>query len=196
MLPKVLCNLIEIYNETGQYLINKENLYWFNGKRFEFFINCNPYKRVIFFKNKVYFVRNAFNCRQYKNQKLLKINHAFKWNHVLNNHGIFLFGLDYALLKEDESFECFDGNRFIRLASPNYPCGKLSAYKNMIYHFSQKNVEMFIIEKNEWIELPTYNKKLLKSLFITAIILMNNLFYIIFNDLSFILFDPQLNQWK
>lgn len=67
MIPMVLLNIVDKYNEVGMFIVNENNtLDWFNGKRWENFKkNCG---NVIRYKNKI-FIENEYQWYKLNGQK-------------------------------------------------------------------------------------------------------------------------------
>lgn len=57
-IPKDLLQLIDRYNEEGIFIINYPNIYWFNAKRFEFWVS--GFEDVLYYKNNLY-VKNVYD---------------------------------------------------------------------------------------------------------------------------------------
>ncbi len=63
MIPSDLMNIIEQYNENGVFMNDENKIYWFNGKRFEFWCQANS-NDILFAHNNIYVFEN---------------NQIFKW---------------------------------------------------------------------------------------------------------------------
>ncbi len=77
MLPRDMTGIIEKYNEDGAFMDDGDNIFWFNGKRFEFWCQRPPKSDMLYIGNDIY----AYgHCQVYKYHKM-----QFKvWDHNIN----------------------------------------------------------------------------------------------------------------
>ena len=61
--------IVNRYNEKGSFILNDNRIYWFNGKRFEFWCLADGFRRIVFYQNSLYGCNiNGFNF-VYKQKK-------------------------------------------------------------------------------------------------------------------------------
>ncbi len=188
--------LIYAYNENGIYFLFRGTLWWFNGKRVEKWCCCPYFHEIFVYDNKLY---------------------GIKWNniYIFENK---IFQYSYALLQtlfktRDDYIHpsriCFNaqnyynysdlGGPFTRNGKPlpnknNSNFGfKLLYYDGFLYFFSgHKNGinEKFDIQKNQW---SLFSNQAIET--INDINLMNELFYILFQNGKIGTYNSKTDTW-
>ncbi len=148
MIPKDLCNLIESYNEHGIMISMDINIYWFNGKRYEFWCKKPNYEYAlladILYHNNILYYYDEFLCKIcYYNGNKFQIceNVPFGVHHFAKKRASFFVLLD------DGSYirHAFFGSCELIREYPNgttsfviqaHGIDQLILYKDVIYIFA------------------------------------------------------------
>ncbi len=194
MLPKDIINIINNYNEIGIFVICFNKIYWFNGKRFEYW--CPWQDAICTYENDLYYRLNH-KVFQYNKNNEIKVPQI--WNHPL-----------HLLAKKDEciaqvicqgqvythhhcgGFDRYDGKIITILPTKIYS-GRglyLIVNGNYIYSFGSMN-ERFDIITETWTAL-TCTVKFLDGIVYS----MNDKIYQISDDLSYKIYNIELNLWQ
>lgn len=187
MISKVLQCLIEKYNEKGMFVALKNKIVWFNGKRFETWLDKNTEKinmiRVI--KGKLISYANCsffeITCKLIK--RIGVTANYFNTKCILNN---FIYYVSYGDIEKV--------NRYTKASKTiilDHCCQELFVYKNAIYSFGFYNI--FKIDENEIVttcRIPPYQDSNLLQ-----ICLYGNKFYCYDYDFYYI-YEPDVNIWS
>ncbi len=71
MLPCDLMNIIEQYNEYGVFMNDEYEIYWFNGKRFEFWCEATN-DDLLYIGNDIYKYKNNHTISKWHQQQFKK----------------------------------------------------------------------------------------------------------------------------
>ncbi len=198
MLPTDIWNLINIYNEPGIFVLHLRNIYWFNGKRFEFWTEFVylPFT----YENELYFCKCSQLC-VYRNNKHVQIEFPKRWNHPLNllkntsyYHRQMVSDGNIYRATYHNTFEMFDGEHVSQLPQKQFPKQGLEmiAFNNNIYSFGSHRNERFDINSQQWIQLkskyPSWNG---------LVHLLNDKLYLFdFHDARYWEYDLQHDEWQ
>ena len=158
MLPKQLLNLVHNYKEDGILVQINGIVWWFNGKRFEYWLkgDFNIYLNTPY-TNGTLFV--------YQEKKWKPLILADKWNDpwklVHNPHFFFQILVGKFIYREawGEMFEKFDGVRSCKLnfkQEPRAGCKVVSDNNYMIYYFGSQVHEKFCTITETWSYISSY----------------------------------------
>ncbi len=201
MLPKDVTSIIANYNEPGFFMLNAniQKIYWFNGKRFEFWCKTESWT-VFTYENEVYqlLYQSGYNLQKYKNKRFVEFKSPNKWNHPL-----YLFsrhGYQQTVCRENvyrrslirdsnSNLEMFDGH----LVHPLSQRGGyfLFSYNESIYTFDNNIFTKFNTITKKW-------KILNPSPFYGLLYIFNDMCYcfaVYGHDDEYSVFDPKTNQW-
>ncbi len=194
MLPKDVTSIIANYNEPGIFVAKIQKIYWFNGKRFEFWCKMATWN-VFTYENELY--QSGYNLQKYKNKHFVEFKPPNKWNHPL-----YLFSThayQQTVCREnvyrrsliyDSNLEMFDGH----LVHPLSQRGGdfLFSYNESIYTFGQHMFTKFNTITKKW-------KILNPSPFYGLLYIFNDICYCFaiygHYDDEYSVFDPKTNQW-
>ncbi len=206
MIPSVLLKMIDNYNEVGVFILLNDCIFWFNGKRIEYWcLRPQDCDRILTYKFQLYYQQIAVSIRQtnnfiYKNGKFRKINiKHLAWNHPL----VLLFRFDQQVningnvyLFDHKSIDRINHINRLDMISrcPSFKLFvfKMMAYKSFIYYFflneKQQNC-FFDINTLEW-----HNFKNFPFPCDARFYLFQDNIYIIKKDF-FLRFDPIINSY-
>ncbi len=191
MIPSALLELIHKYNENGIFIHDCSNVYWFNGKRLEWWLTCFGIEQVKTFNKHVYIYYHRNKIRIYKNCKICALLiQPFEKNYKKIFHGHYSMILEYQY-----NYLVFDG-----FQPSNYTHKDRSLtpffFNNRFYIFdNESRSEYYDIFENKWnaIALENYLGYFLKY---KGVYFFNNLFYIITSDYFICIYDPMTDIWK
>jgi hypothetical protein len=198
MLPKVLNQLISSYQENGIYISKNEKIYWFNGKRLEYW--CIEVCQDIFtYKNKLYIYSNRYGFQYYKNTFFHPIGFTFPKNHPIDLWFCNLKTFFYNQKRYEKSNYWDFGND----VTISFSYGKSSSYlhqcdcecllfNGLIYLFDANKNEYYDIKNNKWYNFKNYVNLTIKDF---KVYLFKKLFYI-FTQKSILVYNPQTNKWS
>ncbi len=199
MIPKVLLELIDKYNEIGVFTISDAKIYWFNGKRFEMWCDIPPQEAVnaFVYKRKLY-IRYSFETYIYKNKqfRLPVGNDIIKNSHP---YGFFSHFYNLGSIKIKNCFFAYEYNDFFKFDKGIWQmlpkkqikcCYKIYYYKNELYCFSNWGNEKFNILTNEWSSIANNFYSFDDILFI------NNIFYSVRNCKLKEIYNFETNKWE
>jgi hypothetical protein len=209
MLPKVLNQLIADYNEKGTLFINQNNqIYWFNGKRFEYFETITNFKIKDYYcnkDNKLYLLNKLDTYRYYNSKKIKKIKPKFGIQLLID-----LYGTDSVTsgIINGEYFEyaisCGVGGCILEEFKDNHSryvkqfnrhvfnfLGKLILFNCELYCFGQSKNAKFNLKTKKWILFENCPIK-----FYQKIELIDNLFYLISEINHVWIYDPFVDRWS
>jgi hypothetical protein len=199
MLPQVLNQLIAEFQDhnNGIFIYSKNNIWWFNGKRFENWgltlwnIDNFENDRCCYFLKKKLYVYNGNQIFVSNGKK----NDQSKKKIPIEN-----FSCCYCLDENNNCYELFMGlltkNKMLVKRKQWVNFGRsIFYYKNYIYCFSYnekpKN-EKYSIEENNWLNISSPNFVGEADKFY----LLNNLFYRIDEYFKIQIYNPQFDQWS
>ncbi len=215
MLPKDLLTIIENYNEEGIFIITRDDslkskIYWFNGKRLEYFF-VGPYdgNAIGSYDGVLYSTDLSCDYVVHKNKEWILFNEKLP-NHINQMFDYFHFtsvnldGIIHYYTFYIDGFGSFTksvGGEFkTNYDLPQLPipfsCGarNVLAYEKFIFIFHPLYYGKFDIESNIWINLPkppiTKDDRVMKMVF-----LFKDLFYMILGD-KMITFNPKIEIWN
>lgn len=197
MVPTVLLQLINKYNENGGFILKSQKIYWFNGKRLEFWVHW-PGGGSVFHYEKNLYVATSIHVMIYKNKRFNKIYLSNIWNNLLNiahKNAIYDNDGQCALVNGCRyqcttlRFEMFDGNLYTQLPRKQFPAFGFAMFphKHEIYYFGTIS-EKYDIIAQRWTVLAnipfTYGN----------VYYINDCFYYM-NGNSDYVYDINLDQW-
>ncbi len=200
MLPKDILRLIDDYNEPGVFVIITYKIYWFNGKRFQYWCDFNI-GTILTYQNDLY-VRNYVGLCIYKN-KSFHIIREKGWNelkifasdtsYLQVLVGKFIYEIGYHLTTMDLSFTKFDGiNRINLLKKPHFSVFKMILYKNEIFAFGNTYNEKFDLINNCWFPFA----RCTRYINYCHVYLFKDRFYAIKDKDAYVVYDPVTNCWN
>ncbi len=147
--------IIGAYNEKGSFILTNGCVYWFNGKRFEFWCLANDFKRIIYNNGFLYGSARDSKCYRFENKKWQRFK--FKWTrqYALCNLRYDVFDIIYEVKKQ--TFYITGANLIFEETKLSSSCGYISfciPYQNHIYCFGVTKNEMYDIENKCWSEFP------------------------------------------
>lgn len=158
MVPQVLLQLIHKYNEIGIFVTKKYKVYWFNGKRLEFWMNWDG-KIIFTFENNLYSYDQYVFVRKTKQWSSIKMKEI--WNNSLNIAYQNATQVDTVLLNKIQytmtnyvDLTIFDGT-LIHFSSGKNHFGyghSMFAFNNHIYCFGKKS-EKYNPRTNLWTDI-------------------------------------------
>ncbi len=186
MLPKDVTNLIVDYNETGIFVIIDFKIYWFNGKRLEFWIIKPIASDILTYENNLY-IKQCGELFIYTNKIWHNIEAPLMWNHPLylfNDKYWSQVSLNGKVYRQTYSyrFEMFDGKQTTILERNGYR-SQLLAFNDDIYLFHGAISRKFNTITMQWSTL--YNK----------IYLFNEKFYCFPSTKTYNTYDPKNDIW-
>ncbi len=190
MIPKVLLDLIDKYNEKGKFINFGTRIYWFNGKRFEFWAitPSNYIGRIFVISNELY--HTSFDeLRKYKHYQWFLI----PWSSICAS-----YQSHYRVKTKNDIYignyiDChvrnFKTNEKL-IFKGNYYWHYMIAFENTLYLFhSSGNNRKFDTITKKWIDFksgPHYYRD---------IVIINNFFYC-FNESKCFQYDPKTDQYS
>ncbi len=203
MLPKDLMDLINKYNEVGTMCHNANNVYWFNGQRFEFW--CEKLQNfdydMLYIDNQIYGIdMSTFTIYQFKNKCFVETT----------NSGLVMeyFKIYYSsrfIYLEDHSIVCsFNGN----LVNVKFDKGgneittvlteiaesycRLLKHNNSIYCFDSNKLGVFNLNDKSWAFI--HHNCMFYNIYTMNCV--NGLIYFFDKTHCDFIFDTKLNQWQ
>ncbi len=157
MIPGNLMDIIKQYNENGVFMNDIYNrIYWFNGKRFEFWCQANG-DDILFAKNDIYVFEN---------------NQIFKWQkkkfQICKSKSIII---NCFRKQRAESFICLQNGSIIKfennqlLHQMSWICdivlhpkrlegnAALFKFKQFIYIFQHWRIHKFDLNRKQWVDV-------------------------------------------
>ncbi len=196
MLPKDIENIINEYNEIGIFIRYRGQLYWFNGKRFEFWCEHRAkYECFLTYNNNLYY-KSYKKIYVYKNKIFKQIKIPQQWNHPLNvfrkrrkliNNNVYRY--------EESIYKMIDtyGNVIMTLPGRDDPVFgfELLGYNDCIYSFGSWQNEKFVNGKwNIIAQYPNHNNDY-------DVYLFKSKFYAFEQtSMNYYIYDPELDDWK
>ncbi len=185
MLPKDVHTLIENYNEDGEYVIASGGIFWFNGKRIEFWCSAGYMNDIQCYNHKIYSHWSNEGYCLIGNQFELT-NDKVKWD---SNHECINGKLEYIYKTRSYFYSRFE-NVFTRLPSKTFEDYgfKMVLVENYIYYFSRHKIginEKFDINTKTW-SLIAKNPS-----HVHGVILLHKIIYILFDCGRFAIYHPQ-----
>ncbi len=205
MLPNDIMNIIALYNEDGIFVKRDETIYWFNGKRFEFWCKFDAYN-VMTYNYNLYITHNG-EIRLWKNKQFVKIEISFVWNHPLQiffrNRKIFfrnriteIFNnnICYRFCNFKKKLYIFDGQLETEVASIETTrfSHDMMSYKNDIYLFGETESKKYNIQTHivsNICAIPTWYRD-------HCLYDFNGKFYDIGPKNIYFLYDPEIDIWE
>ncbi len=202
MLPLVLLQLINNYNEDGIMICLQNHLYWFNGKRFEYWCILPSSSSFLYFRKNLYF--KEFHSPQIINTKGDTIKIPSDRFHPLNlfsncNDKIKIKDVNYLSHKTDLfSYECC---LFSKTRNLPIPQRMFSGYgldilntDGFMYIFSptKGKSEKYDREQRKWICISSPQFKI--SIPFNFYAYKNVVYH--FNDSEFFIYDDKKDEWK
>ncbi len=196
MLPKDMTNIINEYNEIGIFIRCNRRLYWFNGKRFEFWCEATNKYCFMTYNNDLYW--NFFGkVSIYKNKQFITSQVPKIWNHPLYvfQQGLTLINgkvYDYDINLQVNMITDEFNNRSILPEKHHPDFGfKLIYYKDSIYYFGSIQNEKFI--NGNWIVIAQYPNIYNDY----DVYLFNDKFYAFeLNTTYYHIYNPELDCWE
>lgn len=203
MLPEVLLKCIDKYNEIGIFVQYNETIYWFNGKRLEFWVKNGNYSKIININNKLYVVylehiliyyKNKFRTIQKSQNKLVNTLLLPKRRFLINEIPYKItcdMNYNRYLYKNNKHIENYANNK--ECSQSTFKFNNHSQYivaLNRIYIFSPRgDNEYYDIDECKWhvFKAQTFQKEFKVYFFM-------NLFYI-FTLNTIHIYNPIENIW-
>lgn len=185
--PKVLQALINRYNEIGCFVLCSEKIYWFNGKRKEFWCDKPSFTHDVIDWNGKYSLIDYVSCftfslfdRKFTKENITPIvNKTFCF--YKNDMYYLKDSLNLVKIQKDGTYTIFDRQKDVL-------CGCIAfGYNNFIYILSNIQNEKFDLSSKKW----SYFKMRGKS--ITKGCLVNSRYYMA-NMTDY--YDVLLDEWK
>ncbi len=205
MLPKDLMNLIDKYNEIGIMCHNADNVYWFNGKRFEFWCEKlhNFEYDMLYIDNQIYGIdMSNYTIYQFKNKCFVKtiIYGLVKEYFTKFYSSRFIYLEDHSIVnssnnalvnvKYDES-----GKKITTVLTSNINIEsycRLLKHNNLIYCFTAKKLGVFNLIDKSWIFI--HHNYMMDNIYTMNCV--NDLIYFFDGTHCDFIFDTKLNQWQ
>ncbi len=199
MIPKVLLELIDKYNEIGVFTIFNGKIYWFNGKRFEIWCdipNVLLGNVNVCVQNGKLYIQCPFTTYIYKNKQFrLPVGNDILKNSHPNGKICHFYNLASIKIK-DCFFEYYDKFRKyekgiwqILPKKPIASCHKIYYYKNELYCFSTRGNEKFNIITNKW---SSFANNIVDA---NDVLFVNNTFYGVDNCKIIEIYNFEENKW-
>ncbi len=196
MVPDVLQNLINKYNEAGIFLIVDELIYWFNSKRFETWCKCDDnFSGVLYYKNTLY-TKTMGHLHVYKNRQFTGCMFSNIVTQSFCNYGTYAVIIDEKLwINEISTLFCYNNSMYtitpLMILKPiKYKC-QIKAYKYFIYFFTGSKMLQYNTITSTWSEYQCRFYYTFK-----AIELFNDKFYCQKYDNSLVIYDLQKDQYS
>ncbi len=204
MIPTVLLKLIHLYNEKGSVLLsaNNEKVYWTNGKRFEFW--CNFEHRFV---NYVIKCNNHIFAIQH-NLKSIFMMKLGKW---IFYDGKFVDSLARKLRlgKHETRLRINSQIWYYRLCAVNLYRQMSNTIWKLLDEILTIYVSSFIIGLHDTVyvfddtgfKFNHFKKEITfinipKNRTLANVVLINNLFYMIYLDQTISIYNPELNHFQ
>ncbi len=200
MIPKVLLELIDKYNEKGVFITsNGYDVYWFNGIRFEYW--CTSQKRIdliFIFKDNLY-LSNDGQCpkQKYKNLKLIplesiktRIPYEFHFDRVQLSNGKVWVSNGYYL------WEYYSAQEVVKGGPPfhNFIIG----YGNCIHLFGngvQNFHQIYDTTTSKFLKPQKESKILSDVVPFDDIVVLDKFFYVFKANWPVIIYDIENETW-
>ncbi len=198
MLPNDILNLIYQYNEVGTMLASTDNIYFFNGKRFEFCCKIPPMmdNDVMFVNGKIY-CWSGFPCIwQLKNAEFVQI--PSKTN--LCTQELLMWDSSMFICQEENSVITIHNNLLVNkqydvefiLDEKQLTNAMLVKVNDVIYIFAVQRLMIFNLKSKTWRYLD-YLQSIQHLRFIRCI---NDIIYFFHEFSCDLIFDTKLDQWQ
>ncbi len=138
MVPNVIQDLIMKYNEPGVMIENKDQLYWFNGIRFEFWCVLPNSADVLYYKQKLYIYQSG-KLQLFTNKAFVNIQNN---KNIILKHfettcsSLFIVHKGRIIDGKDMEFRIFDGRQWNPIFNQKiYTPHGFGMHKNTLYLF-------------------------------------------------------------
>ncbi len=189
MILKYLLTIIENYNEDGIFIKYQQGIYWFNGKRMEFWCHRKGNSRIFTWDGDLYYGGMIF-----KNKQFIKYDYSI--NHPLhifaaNQENTVLINKKYSRLLTTGNF-CFSKVPK-KMPENGY---KSILIGNEIFVFSLYHNEKFNIQTEKWTDFANLEQGCQNERFYKEIYMHANTLYGIINDSLIYMYDAIIDEWK
>jgi len=199
MISKNIRNLIDKYNEDGIFMRCDLTIYWFNGKRFEYWVKTVRKWPVFTYQHDLYCNFNG-TIMIYKNKEFKFVEkHILLYNHPIKYFGTmavckeqYLFTLNYR--SSHLFLQQFDGITNINFEKPIFSAHQMLLYLDDIYIFGGFKCEKFNIMTKKWLPFADMPFVMKHNIF-DSIYLFNGIFYLEKNKKLYS-YNPNIDQWS
>lgn len=147
MIPTVLQALINKYNEVGEFVNVGRKIYWFNGKRFEYWCNMLfGFNYMVKYKNQLYTYNKCYIMKYIKNQ----FDFATGLNHLLLFPICHLNNCIYYLQDMQTLWVYANLKYKIITTKPSLSGMHIFGFQNCIYIVSFFKNEKYDLSKSKW----------------------------------------------
>lgn len=184
MIPTVLLSLINKYNEPGIFINVHKKIYWFNGKRTEFWVQVHGFSEFRIIQN---------NCNLLKIQTFSRFTHVFLHREFVASQDcpsayqleVNFKNVHYGITNGQFRIQHRNAINKLHINSGRH----MFAFQNHIYVFGHRN-EKYNIQENMWYEFIGFAK-------FPRYFYFNERFYMIYDHGKLIReYDPIRDIWS
>lgn len=199
-IPQDIAKLVLKYNEPGLFIVINSNIYWCNGKRFEYWckLATGCFTEIICQNSRIFCLNYFYQKYEYKNSKWQHnpCKMTLLFDHIAGNIriGNKLYYNSGLIIEYTESNKW----TFSPLKTRQELQGKhigdkviLKYYQNCLFAFGELNCAKYDFLNEEWIDLE---KKPIYAC-IESCKLLNNKFYI-FHVYNICIYECEANKWQ